>query len=205
MSNLSLVTTVAAAHLLAVSSPGPDFAVVVRQTLAHGRRAGMRTALGIACGIVFHVGYALFGLGWLLQQWPLLLELLRYAGAAFLLWMGLNALRAQPAALTDATADTAPVARKDFRIGLATNLLNPKATLFFVALCSALLAAQTPLILKVGLAVWIVVTTAAWFSLVAVTLGHAGVRRRLLAHAHWIDRAVGVVLIGLALVMLLSH
>lgn len=204
MSNLSLVTTVAAAHLLAVSSPGPDFAVVVRQTLAHGRSAGIRTALGIACGIVFHVGYALFGLGWLLQQWPLLLELLRYAGAAFLLWMGFNALRAQPATPTEATP-AAPVARKDFRIGLATNLLNPKATLFFVALCSALLTAQTPFSLRIGLALWIVATTAAWFSLVAVTLGHAGVRQRLLAHAHWIDRAVGVVLVGLALAMLLSH
>ncbi|MDE0855783.1 MAG: LysE family transporter, partial [Nevskia sp.] len=58
---LSLFAVVAAAHALAVMSPGPDLAVVTRQTLAHGRAAGVRTALGIASGISVHIAYALFG------------------------------------------------------------------------------------------------------------------------------------------------
>ncbi len=203
MDALTLFSTAAAAHLLAVSSPGPDFAVVTRQTLAHGRAAGMRTALGIATGIVFHVSYALFGLGWLLQKLPLLLEALRYAGAAFLLWMGCNALRAQPAAAQSVAAPI-PAARRDFAIGLTTNLLNPKATLFFVALCSALVTTPTPLRLKLALAGWIVGSTALWFSLVAFTLGQARIRNALQAHSHWIDRGMGILLIALALVMLLA-
>lgn len=203
MNSLTLFATAAAAHLLAVASPGPDFAVVTRQTLAHGRNAGLRTAWGIAAGIVFHVAYALFGLGWLLQELPMLLELLRYAGAAFLLWMGSNALRAQPQQLDHAPA-TRPAAQRDFAIGLTTNLLNPKATLFFVALCSALLTTPTPLSLKLALAAWIVLTTGLWFSIVALTLGQARIRVALQAHAHWIDRGMGVLLIALALVMLLS-
>ena len=201
MDALTLFSTAATAHLMAVASPGPDFAVVTRQTLAHGRAAGLRTAWGIAAGIVFHVAYALFGLGWLLQKLPLLLELMRYAGAAFLLWMGFNALRAQPAAAQASTA-TAPAAQRDFWIGFTTNLLNPKATLFFVALCSALLTTPTPLSLKLALAGWIVLSTGLWFTLVAITLGHTRIRTALQAHAHWIDRGMGLLLIALALVML---
>ncbi len=204
MNSLTLFSTAAAAHLLAVTSPGPDFAVVIRQTLAHGRTAGLRTALGVATGIVFHVAYALFGLGWLLQKVPALLDLLRYAGAGFLLWMGVNALRAKPQVL-QAAAPRQPAAQRDFSIGLSTNLLNPKATLFFVALCSALITTPTPLLLKLALAGWIVVTTGLWFSLVAITLGHARIRAALQAHTHWIDRSMGVLLIALALVMLLSQ
>lgn len=199
----TLFAAAAGAHLLAVMSPGPDFAVVTRQALAHGRGAGLRTAWGIATGIVFHVGYALFGLAWLMERLPWLLDLLRYAGAAFLLWMGLGALRARPLGEPPPPA-AAGAGSRDFLIGLATNLLNPKATLFFVALCSAMVTTPTPLALKLGLSAWIVLSTGAWFSLVALTLGHARIREGLRRHAHWIDRGMGLLLIALALAMLLA-
>ena len=203
MNSLTLFSTAAAAHVLAVMSPGPDFAVVIRQTLAHGRAAGLLTALGIAVGIVFHVAYALFGLGWLLQKLPMLLELLRYAGALFLLWMGFNALRSKPASGAVAI-DTARPDPRSFVIGVTTNLLNPKATLFFVALCSTLITSGTPLSWRFALAAWIVVSTGLWFSLVALMLGHPAARRRLSAHAHRIDQVMGVILIALGLSILVS-
>ena len=203
MNSLTLFSTAAAAHVLAVMSPGPDFAVVIRQTLAHGRAAGLLTALGIAVGIVFHVAYALFGLGWLLQKLPMLLELLRYAGALFLLWMGFNALRSKPASGAVAI-DTARPDPRSFVIGVTTNLLNPKATLFFVALCSTLITCGTPLSWRFALAAWIVVSTGLWFSLVALMLGHPAARRRLSAHAHRIDQVMGVILIALGLSILVS-
>lgn len=200
----TLFVAAAGAHLLAVMSPGPDFAVVIRQTLAHGRGAGLRTAWGIATGIVFHVGYALFGLGWLLQTQPALIELLRIAGAAFLIWMGVGALRARPAAAPDVASPEPEAARRDFAVGLFTNLLNPKATLFFVALCSALLTTPTPTALKLALAAWIVLSTGLWFSLVALALSQARMRERLARHAPLIDRGMGAVLLLLGLGMLLA-
>jgi len=204
MNDLALLTAAAGAHLLAVASPGPDFAVVVRQTLAQGRAAGLATAWGIACGIVFHVGYALFALAWLLAQRPLLLDLLRYAGAAFLCWMGVNALRARAATPGGAHLDHPPAASRHFWIGFTTNLLNPKATVFFVALCSALTTSPTAMSVKLALAGWIIVTTGLWFSLVAVALSQPRLRTALQAKAHWIDRSMGVLLIALALAMLLA-
>lgn len=199
----SLFAVAAGAHLLAVMSPGPDFAMVLRQTLARGRRAGLWTALGIASGIAFHVAWAMFGLGWLVERFPALLSLLRYAGGAFLLYMGVQALRARP-------ATAAPLARPaaggghahDFGIGLMTNLLNPKAMLFFVALCSAAITASTPVALRLALGSWMALTTAAWFCLVAYTLGHPRLRAALQAGAHWIDRAMGALLVALGLLSL---
>ena len=182
-------------------SPGPDFAMVTRQTLAHGRSAGLWTAWGIAAGIVFHVSYGLFGLGWLIERLPWLLEVLRYGGALFLLHMGWGALRAQPMSAGAVAADRAPAARESFRIGVLTNLLNPKATLFFVALFAAVITGDTPLGLRIALGAWIVLSTGAWFSLVAATLGHAQVRERLRRQAHWIDRGMGALLVALGLLM----
>lgn len=194
---------VAAAHALGVASPGPDFAIVIRTSLAQGRRAGVFTALGIGSGIVFHVGWGMFGLGWAVQRFPALLDTLRYGGAAFLFWMGVQALRSRPAAVT-ATGDRterppgASLARA-YLTGLATNLLNAKALLFFVALCSSVITAGASSALRLALGMWLVLATVAWFSLVASTVGHPGLRNRLVEHAHRIDQAMGLLLIALAL------
>lgn len=201
---LWLFTTIATAHLLAVMSPGPDLAMVTRQTLAYGRSAGLWTAWGIAAGIIFHVSYGLFGLGWLIERLPWLLELLRYAGAAFLFYMGWGALHARPMTETAAAADSTPAARESFRIGVLTNLLNPKATLFFIALFTAVITGATPVPLRFALGAWIVFSTGAWFSFVAVTLGQPRVRDRLRRVAHWIDRVMGAILVTLAAAMILS-
>lgn len=199
MNSLTLFTTVASAHLLAVMSPGPDFAMVTRQTLAYGRGAGVWTALGIGSGITFHVGWGMFGLGWVIEQFPPFLEALRYAGAAFLLYMGSQALRAQPLQQNNGNGGKAGPGdwSKNFGIGMLTNLLNPKAFMFFVALCSAVITTATPVGLRVALGLWMVVTTAGWFSFVSVTLGHPQIRERLLRCSHWIDRGMGVILLAL--------
>jgi threonine/homoserine/homoserine lactone efflux protein len=202
----TLLLTAAGAHLLAVMSPGPDFAMVTRQTLAYGRRAGVWTALGIASGLSFHIGWAMFGLGWMVERVPALLQVLRYGGAAFLLYMGVNALRAQPQALNETVGDTPALpASRSYAIGVATNLLNPKVMLFFVALCSAMITTGTPVMLRVALGAWMVMTTAAWFSLTAWSLGHPAIRRRLIGNAHWIDRGMGALLVALGLLSLLAR
>jgi threonine/homoserine/homoserine lactone efflux protein len=198
----TLFAMVAGAHALGVASPGPDFAVVLRTTLRHGRRAGTLTALGIGSGILFHVAWGLFGLGWAVERFPFLSLALRYAGAAFLFWMGLRALRA-PAPVVEGGAD-APLrpalsGARAYFTGLATNLLNAKAFLFFVALCSGLVTSGVAPTLRLALGAWLVLATAAFFSFIAATVGHPRVRARLLAHAQRIDRAMGVLLIALSL------
>ncbi len=205
-SSLAIFTSVALAHVLAVMSPGPDFAIVTRQTLNYGRGAGLWTAWGIAFGILYHVAYGLFGLGWLLQRYPQMLDVLRLAGAAFLLYMGIGALRAKPRdekAMSEAGGDKIDP-RRHFGIGVMTNVLNPKATLSFTALFTAVIATHTPMPLRYALAGWFIISTALWFSFVALTLGHARVRGVLMRYGHWIDRVTGAILIALAIGLALA-
>lgn len=190
---------VALAHALGVMSPGPDFAIIVRQSLAYGRAAGVWTAAGIGCGILFHVGYGLFGLRWLVTRVPASLDWIAAAGAGFLLWIGAQALRAQPLPDSDAMKSPAPRSHAHFLIGLATNVLNPKATLFFVALFTTVVSGPMPRLLDSGLAwaltLWLPLSTFAWFATVSLLLSHAGLRAQLRRHAHQIDRAMGVILL----------
>jgi threonine/homoserine/homoserine lactone efflux protein len=115
--------TVALIHLLAVASPGPDFAVVVR-ALTHGRRAGMFTALGVGSAIFLHVGYSLLGIRIIVSQSIVLFNALKWAAAAYLLYIGFKALRAKPADPA-AVAAALPVgertARGAFTSGFVTN------------------------------------------------------------------------------------
>jgi threonine/homoserine/homoserine lactone efflux protein len=200
----AVFATVALATASACASPGPDFAMVVRQSLAFGRGAGLWTAAGIGSGIFFHVGYGLFGLNWLTQRYPQSLTLLGVAGALFLLWMGAQAVRARP--LPD-RAEELPAAQpgdaaKFFGIGVLTNVLNPKAVLFFVALFTAVITGPVSTAMKVALGLWIPLATFGWFAFVAVMLGNPLTRRKLRGVAHWIDRAMGAVLLALGAGML---
>lgn len=201
----ALFGAVASAHALGVMSPGPDFAMVTRQSLAMGRAAGVWTAAGIGSGILFHVGYGLFGLRWLTQRFPWSLDAIALAGAAFLIWMGLQALRAQPQPIEDESAPTAQRGDgwRNYGIGLATNLLNPKATLFFVALFTTIVAGPVSVPMMALLAVWLPLSTFAWFATVALMLSHPGLRRGLHRHAHRIDHAMGalLVLLGSAVIL----
>ncbi len=201
--------TVAVAHALAVASPGPDFAIVLRQSLAHGRRSAVWTSVGIGCGLSFHIGYCILGLGLLLAASPLALTVVKFLGAAYLAWIGGQALRsrARPEDLDLAAgAPSAPTARAAWTTGFLVNLLNPKAALFFIALFSVAISPATPRVVQVGYGLWMATATVAWFSFGSFVFTQAEVRRNFLRHGRWIDRALGVVFIafavGLALVSL---
>jgi len=193
---------VAVAHMLAVASPGPDFALVLRQSVAHGRRTAVWTSLGIGSAILVHVAYALLGLGLLIRGSELAFSVVKYAGAGYLAWIGFQALRARPPpeAATDEPLGAAvvPPQRSAFVTGFLTNVLNPKATLFFMSLYALIVSPQTPKTVQAAYGVWMAVATAAWFCLVSVLFTHERVRRRFRRHGHWIDRALGVVLLGFA-------
>jgi threonine/homoserine/homoserine lactone efflux protein len=113
-------------------APGPDMLYVSTRSLTQGRRAGVISALGIAAGTCVHMVAIASGLAVLLRALPLAYEIVRLAGAAYLIWLGVQALRgkAGPAA-------GKPLDRESewavFRQGAITNILNPKVALFFLA------------------------------------------------------------------------
>ena len=196
---------VALAHLLAVASPGPDFAIVLRQSLVHGRRTAIWTSVGVGMAITLHVTYSLLGLGLILKSSALAFDVVKYSGAAYLAWLGGQALRTPPRAVSAAKAEEAtkvpsslPTARAAWLTGFLTNALNPKATLFFVALFVTVISADTPIAIKAGYGVWMVAATTGWFCLVSILFTRPAVRAGFLRHGHWVDRVLGVVFIAFA-------
>lgn len=193
--------TVALIHLLAVASPGPDFAVVVRESVTHGRRAGTWTALGVGSAIFLHVGYSLLGIGLIVSQSIVLFNALKWAAAAYLLYIGFKALRAQPAKpaaegeLHREAGERTP--RSAFTAGFVTNGLNPKATLFFLSLFTVVINPHTPLAIQAGYGVYLAVATALWFCLVAMLFSQQRVRAGFALMGHWFDRTMGAVLIAI--------
>lgn len=182
--------------LLAVISPGPDFAMVSRNSLLISRRAGVLTAIGIGGGCFVHIGYTILGIGLIIQQSLLLFSALKLVGAAYLLWLGWKMLRARPGAL-GATEERVPLSTwAALRTGFLTNALNPKTTVFIVSLFMQVVQPTTPLAVQLGYGLFIAAAHIGWFMLVALFFSAERVQARLLAVRHWIDRAFGAVLVG---------
>jgi RhtB (resistance to homoserine/threonine) family protein len=193
-------SAVALAHFLAVASPGPDFAIVLKQSLSRGRQPAIWTSVGIGTAILLHVTYSILGLGLLIRGSRLWFEIAKYAGATYLAWIGVQALRSKPRGeATELPADgTNSAAPGSFWLGFFTNVLNPKAALFIISLFVLIVNPKTPRIIQAGYGLWLGLATMAWFSLVAVFFTRAEVRRRFLRYGHWIDRALGIFFLGFA-------
>ena len=85
--------TIASVHLLAVASPGPDFAIVLKHSISFGRRAAIITSIGVGVGILIHVAYSLLGIGILIKTTPVLFQVFSYIAAAYLLYLGWGAIK----------------------------------------------------------------------------------------------------------------
>lgn len=198
MTELLAVITIT---LLAVISPGPDFAMVTRNSLMLSRRAGVLTACGIGLGVLVHVSYTILGVGLLIQQSLWLFNAIKLAGAAYLIYLGVRMLRTRPG--DGATqACVAPLSDVGaLRNGLLTNALNPKTTIFVVSLFMQVVDPGTPLATQVGYGAFIALAHVVWFGIVAMCFSAGAVRQRLLAMRHWIDRVFGGMLVAFGVLL----
>lgn len=213
------------AGLMAVFSillvaPGADFALIVRQSIMHGRRAAFTTSLGIGASLMFHISYTILGIGLIVSQSLYLFSLIKWAGAAYLFYLGIKALRDKPLSSVDAEkmlqADDQPIqsqektnsakrcfttisAKRCFTMGFITNALNPKAVLFFLSLFSSLVSHETPVIIQGIYGALIAVIVIGWFAIVTLFFTLEPVRKRFFAMGAWFNRVTGMVFIGLGI------
>ncbi|MBN5214149.1 LysE family translocator [Serratia ureilytica] len=193
MTELIAVVTIT---LLAVISPGPDFAMVSRNSLLLSRRAGIFTACGIGAGVLIHVSYTLIGVGVLILQSPWLFNLLKGIGAAYLIYLGFTLLR--NATHHDAAPTTTPAAISDLaalKTGFLTNALNPKTTIFIVSLFMQVVSPHTALGVQIGYGLFIAAVHVFWFAAVALLFSAPRVNARFLRLRRGIDRTFGGLLI----------
>lgn len=199
--------TIASVHLLAVASPGPDFAIVLKHSISFGRRAAIITSIGVGVGILIHVAYSLLGIGILIKTTPMLFQVFSYAGAAYLLYLGFGALRS-PAPNNFDHVEVKNVVQlisdnKAFMVGFLTNGLNPKATLFFLSVFAVAVSPDTPDVIKLGYGLYLAIATGVWFCVLSLFLSSQKVTQFMGEKSYWFDRIMGVVLILLAIKLLM--
>lgn len=143
--------TVVVLQLLVIISPGPDFAIICRNSLVYSRKTGIYSALGLASGILVHVTYSLVGIGLIISKTIILFSAIKLLGAVYLIYIGYKSLRAEP----DNKLNQKFNMKKDIskfaavRMGFVNNVLNPKVTLFFLSLFTQVINPHTPLSVKI--------------------------------------------------------
>ncbi|MGQ1158698.1 LysE family translocator (plasmid) [Acinetobacter baumannii] len=203
----------ATVHFLAVVAPGPDFAVVVQQSVSWGRKIGAITALGIGAGISVHVLYTILGFGLLIQTNELVFNAVKVVSALYLIYLGLSLIRSNlkkvDVAKNEQTVEflkdqQVPSAKSAFLKGFITNATNPKATIFFLGIFTTVVHQSTPLNIQFLYGIWMCFVNAAWFIVVAYLFTTQKVRSAFLQKKKWFEIFMGLVLILLAIRLLIS-
>lgn len=170
MEYIPLLSTVSFVFLLAIISPGPDFIMVVKNSLQYSRKIGIFTAVGFCLAILVHIFYCMAGLAVLISKSILVFNILKLLGAAYLIYIGWKSFFSKSSVLeiekTEQKKDISVF--EAIKIGFLTNLLNPKATLFFLSLFTFVVSPDIPYRVLASLTLIMLLIMFGWFSLVAI-------------------------------------
>jgi len=206
MPYLTEFLTIAAIHLLAVMSPGPDFAMITRNSMIYSRKTGIYSSIGLAFGILIHVIYSLIGIGIIISQSIILFSIIKYLGAGYLIYIGYKSLKSKPHTTNSHNNKQRPNLTKieAIKTGFLTNVLNPKVTIFFLSLFTQVINPTTPLLIQILYGLEMSLMTFIWFSFVASILSHKSIKKRFSSVQHYLEKAFGTLLIALGIKVALS-
>lgn len=199
---LLVITTL---HVFAIVSPGPEFLLISRQTLEHGKKIGLFCVLGSLMGSIIHIGYSSFGLAQVLSQSKNALLFIQWAGGSYLIYLGLGAMRAKAKQAQDRQAPhLLEKSSQSWRKGFLCNLLNPKAILYYPAIFTFVLSSDISNGEITIYGLWMMSIHALWFTFVVLILSKPRINQLYGQYSHWIDRILGVamVLLGLKVIFL---
>ncbi|MCO5063841.1 MAG: LysE family translocator [Rhizobiaceae bacterium] len=200
---VSELATLMAIFAFAIVSPGADLAMVIRQSLTHGRKAAIITSFGIGVSLLFHISYTIIGLGLIISRSLLLFNVVKWCGVAYLVYIGIKALSARG---TDIASPETIEKRKSaqsglraFGLGFAANALNPKPIFFFLSVFASVVSVHTPATVKFGYGLVMASCLILWFVGVSYFMTTPRMRAAFARAAKWIDRTSGVVFIALGI------
>jgi RhtB (resistance to homoserine/threonine) family protein len=188
-------------------SPGPDMLYTAARSLSQGTKAGILSTLGIFTGCLFHIAAAVFGLSKIIQESILLFSIIKYAGAAYLIYLGLKSFIKRKKKETGITKLQPMTYQKIFLQGMITNLLNPKVAIFFLSFLPQFIDPQSHYVKEqiAFLGLWFNVQGCIILATVATVTGFF---RHLLLHNktfwNWQEKITGAILVGLGIRMFFS-
>ncbi|CAN7606617.1 MULTISPECIES: LysE family translocator [Ensifer] len=201
MHELAILASILGVFLLGAMSPGPSFIVVSRIAIARSRADGLMAAVGMGIGGFFFACIAVAGLTAILLQVEWLNILLRLAGGAYLVWIGISIWRAAPQKImiAETPADQPSTLWKSLLRGLFVQISNPKTAIFYASMFAALLPSPAPTWMLLALPPLLFINEFAWYAIVALGFSSHGPRVVYLRSKTWIDRAAGAVVGALGL------
>ena len=189
-------------------APGPDLVYIISKTIAQGRKIGFASSLGVCAGALVHVFAAALGLSAILATSALAFSVVKFAGAGYLIYLGIQALRSKGGAFDDLVKEEDTTPWEAFKQGALIDILNPKVAIFFMAFLPQFIRPNmggTSLqIIWLGVIV-ILMAIVIEFIVVLLAAQATELFRRNRTLSVWLDRVLGTVLIGLAVRLVLSE
>ena len=202
-----MIGSVVMIHLMAVMSPGPDFFMAIRNSLTYSRKTGIYTAIGFGIGIGIHIIYCSVGLALIISKSILAFNVIKFLGAGYLIFIGIQSILSK----SNNNVEVKDTVNKDdisplkaIRIGFLTNVLNPKATLFFLSLFTFVIGPSTPNFILALLGGIMMLNTTIWFSLVAIFFTQQRIQKTFYKFQKTFNRIFGGVLILIGLKLLFT-
>jgi RhtB (resistance to homoserine/threonine) family protein len=190
---------------LVMISPGPDMIIVMRNTFIGGRLAGLKTSFGILTGNMVHIGYCVVGIGWLISQSILAFSIVKYAGAAYLVFLGIVSFRSDRTTLKMTQPTNSCPDRTWFVQGFINNILNPKGTLFYLGIFTLVITPETTAGATLILVGCMVLVSASFWLFLVASLDHPAIRQLIERFQKVTNKIFGTLLVALGLRVALLH
>ncbi|MFL2561254.1 MAG: LysE family translocator [Gammaproteobacteria bacterium] len=200
---MEIFLTIAILHLFAVASPGPDFLLVTRQCLRFDRTVAIWASAGIATGILFHSFIAITGVTLIISSNPEVFRWLKVLASIYIAYLGYLSIFKSSTSVSDEGKKDNENYVGSFTLGLITNILNPKAILFFITVFTAVVDASTTRLLLGLYGLYMSITTFIWFTGISYIFSNQGLRDRYKQFIPFFEKGIGIVLIIIAVGLIL--
>jgi RhtB (resistance to homoserine/threonine) family protein len=191
---LEQILVIVPVTFLVMVTPGPDMALVLRNTFVRGRRAGLLTSMGILCGNLVHITYSMLGIGLLISRSIVAFSVLKYASAAYLIYLGITSFRSGARTLDAEAVAGLPRERASFGEGFVNNILNPKGALFYLGVFTTLINPGTSASTMLALVLSMMLVSTSFWLVFVYTLDRQTIRALIERSQKTVDRLFGVVL-----------
>lgn len=186
--------------ILAGMSPGPDFFIVMKNSLGYGKKIGIASAIGIATALLIHVSYTIFGLALVLQNHMYIFKVIQFLGAGYLAYLGILAIISTFSGNEmnfeySETVCEGKTFMQGFKNGFLCNILNPKTLLFFLSVFSQFITSDTPRWVEWVYGLEIVVAVGGWFIFLSVMVSSKFFSQIYKKCRKWLDRFFGALLL----------
>jgi threonine/homoserine/homoserine lactone efflux protein len=192
---LDQILVVVSVTALVMIIPGPDMVLVLGNTFVRGRAAGLQTAIGILLGNLVHITYCMLGIGLLISRSILAFSVLKYAAAAYLVYLGVASFRSGTTTLDTNGEQRQRRSRRWLVQGFVNNLLNPKGALFYLGVFTMVITPQTSISVMLLLILCMMLVSASFWVFFIYTIDRPIIRGTIERSQGFVTRVFGALLV----------